>query len=116
MPVTDSTITVRLRCVVPGVDELVVITCPEDERLGALLVRVAPECGVDPRAALPGHKCWIVATGDGRWYAQQPFECDTRVGAIADGAREIELFLEHTDVCRHGSPGVRGHGFLCGWC
>jgi hypothetical protein len=77
---------------------------------------VAPECGLDPRAPLPGRKCWIIATADGRWWAQEPFACSSRVDAIANGALEIELFPEHTDVCRHGSPGVRGHGFLCGWC
>jgi hypothetical protein len=116
MPVSDSRITVKLHCLVGGRDEHVVIVCPGDERLGALLSLVAPECAIDPRAPLPGRKSWIIATPNGSWYTQGPFACDTRVGVIAEGASEVELFLEHTDLCMHGSPAVRGQGFLCGWC
>jgi hypothetical protein len=99
--------------------ERVVVSAQLDHSVGALLSQCAPELGVQPGAPLQGRREWIVSTPAGEWYAQDPFACSASVRAVlaaTGGAQSLVLHLYVTDVCMHGSPGVLGRGFLCGWC
>jgi hypothetical protein len=86
------------------------------EHVGALLAGMLAELGLDSADYPAARAVWILATERGEWFTEAPFRSEVRVGSIVAGSSAIELYLDESPVCRHGSPGVRGHGHLCGWC
>lgn len=62
----------------------------------------------------PGY--WILAREDGSKYIENPQRKDTPVAELWGDGEPVPIYLEQPEKCRHGSPGVRNRGFLCGWC
>lgn len=86
-----------------------------DETLsvGELTRQIARTFGADLGAQNRG---WLLATEDGQAYAQSPARETQSVGEFLRGTSCRKVALAEQDLCMHGSPGVPGRGFLCGWC
>jgi hypothetical protein len=91
-------------------------TTSSAEHVRVLLAGMLTELGLNSTDYPAERVVWILATERGEWFTDAPFRSELRVGSIVAGASAIELYLDEAPVCRHGSPGVRGHGHLCGWC
>lgn len=90
-----------------------------DEPLGAVFRRVAESLEIDAESALSLKTHLMLSTEDGAWYTDGPGRWTTTVGQIAESAKcgsSLVLFVYPMQVCSHGSPGVLGRGYLCGWC
>lgn len=92
------------------------LSASPDETLGLLIARAAIDTGIDPNETLAGRKSWTIATADGSFYQERPFISATKISAIADDGTRVELYLDPCELCMHGSPWVRGRGYLCGSC
>jgi hypothetical protein len=97
-------------------DQRATLSASPDETLGLLIARAALDTGIDPNETLAGRKSWTLATADGSFYQERPFISATKIGSIAQEGTRIDLYLDQYELCMHGSPWVRGRGYLCGSC
>ena len=89
------------------------IELDESLSVGELTRLMAHAWGLDLEARNRG---WLLSTDDGRAYAQGPERVTQSVAEFLRDTGSRALALAEQEVCMHGSPGVPGRGFLCGWC
>lgn len=81
--------------------------------LAALTVRAAEATGVTL-----AHDSHLLFFDADRFYELPQEKSAIALSAVIgpDARGPIAIRLIPVERCMHGSPGVPGHGFLCGWC